>query len=222
MISRTIATESHGRYVVAPPAGEPLGLLLGFHGYAEPAEAALARMQTIAHSDEWLLVSIQGLNRFYRGRTSDVIASWMTSQDRDLVIADNIRYVTAVVDAVAQEWRVAWPLVLTGFSQGVAMAYRAACASPRPVSGVISLGGDVPPELDRTALSRLKSALVGRGARDDWYSDEKLQSDRTRLQAAALDVTEVRVDAGHEWTTEFSAAAATFLNRVGRRDRAST
>jgi predicted esterase len=222
MISRTIATKTHGRYVVVPPPREPRGLLLGFHGYAEPAEAALARLQAIGHSDEWLLVAVQGLNRFYRGRTSDIIASWMTSQDRDLAIADNIRYVAAVVDVVANEWQVASPLVLTGFSQGVAMAYRAACASLRSVSGVISLGGDVPPELDGTALSRLESALVGRGARDDWYTNEKFRSDLVRLRAAAVDITDVTVDAGHEWTNEFSEAAAAYLNRVRRRDRAST
>jgi predicted esterase len=146
----------------------------------------------------------------------------MTSQDRDLAIADNIRYVAAVVDVVAKEWQVASPLVLTGFSQGVAMAYRAASASLRPVSGVISLGGDVPPELEGTALSRLSAALVGRGARDDWYTDEKFRSDLVRLRAAAIDVADMTVDAGHEWTNEFSEAASAFLNRVRRRDRAST
>jgi predicted esterase len=222
MITRTIAIQTHGRYVAVPPSREPRGLLLGFHGYAEPAEAMLARMQTISNSDEWLLVAIQGLNRFYRGRTREVIASWMTSQDREVVIADNLRYVDAVVDAVANEWRVAAPLVFAGFSQGVAMAYRAACASPRPVSGVIALGGDVPPELDAAALARVGSALAGRGTRDEWYTDEMIRRDLERLLASGIDVTEAHVDAGHEWTTEFSAAAAAFLNRVRRGDPAST
>ena len=216
MIPRTIATETHGRYVVVPPPREPRGLIVGFHGYAEPAEAALARMQTIEHADEWLLVAVQGLSRFYRGRTRDIIASWMTSQDRDLAIADNIRYVAAVVDAAANEWRVAWPLVFTGFSQGVAMAYRAACALSRPVSGVIALGGDIPPELDGAVLSRLRSALVGRGVRDEWYTDDTFRADVARLRAAAIEVSDVTVDAGHDWTDEFSAAAAAFLNRVQR------
>lgn len=222
MIPRTIATGTHGRYLVVAPSEEPRGVLLGFHGYAEPAEAALARMQTIGNSHEWLLVAIQGLNRFYRGRTREIIASWMTSQDRELVIADNLRYVTAVVDAVTNEWRVAQPLVFSGFSQGVAMAYRAACASPRPISGLIALGGDVPPELDAAALSRVEAVLVGRGIRDDWYTGEMIRKDLERLRDSAIDVSEVQVDAGHEWTNEFSAAAAEFLHRVRRRDRAST
>ena len=102
MIAHTIATRTHGRYLVVPPAdGAASHLLVGFHGYAEPASAAMERLQTIPGAGEWRLVAIQGLHRFYRGRSRDVVASWMTREDRDLAIADNDRYVAAVIDAVA-------------------------------------------------------------------------------------------------------------------------
>jgi predicted esterase len=213
MIERTLQAAVHGRYLVEPAAA-PAGLLIGFHGYAEAAEAALARMQSIPSADEWLLVAIQGLHRFYRGRSRDVVASWMTRQDRELAIADNLRYVEGVVEHVTREWRVSGPIVFTAFSQGVAMAYRAACRSSGAVAGVISLGGDVPPELDPAGLSRIPAALVGRGARDDWYTVEKLAADVSRLEAAGVVVARVTIDAGHDWTKEFDAAAAAFLNRV--------
>ena len=96
------------------------------------------------------------------------------------------------------------------------MAYRAAAASARAVSGVISLGGDVPPELDRSALARIPAALIGRGSRDDWYTDQKLGNDVARLRDAGVGVTVVSLDAGHEWTSAFSEAAADFLNSVRR------
>jgi predicted esterase len=188
-------------------------VLAGFHGYAEAAEAELERMQSIPGLERWLLVSVQGLNRFYRGRTRDVVASWMTSQDRELAIADNAVYVSSVIEAVAREWRVNDVLVLTAFSQGVAMAFRAACASARRVSAVVSLGGDVPPELDRAALARIPAALIGRGQRDEWYAAVKRDADVERLRQAGVRVETVDLDAGHEWTAEFSAAAAAFLDR---------
>jgi predicted esterase len=217
MITRTIAASTHGRYLVVPPAGsEPAPMLVGFHGYAELADAALGRMQTIPNAGGWLLVAIQGLNRFYRGRTEDVVANWMTSQDRELAIADNAAYVSAVVDAVGREWRTRDAVVFTGFSQGVAMAFRAACESPRPPAGIVSLGGDVPPELDRAALGRIPAALLGRGVRDEWYTSEKFAADEARLRTAGVDVTRITVDAAHEWTPEFSAAAAAFLTRMRR------
>jgi predicted esterase len=216
MIPRTIAVTTHGRYLVVPPANsEPSsGLLVSFHGYAEPAAAAMERMQTIPGAGHWRLVAIQGLNRFYRRRSTDVVASWMTREDRELAIADNVSYVSAVIDAASREWGTEGRLVLAGFSQGVAMAYRAACASPRSVSGVISLGGDVPPELDRAALARIPAALVGRGSRDEWYTEEKLAADLARLREAGVAVRAVALDAGHDWTAPFAEAAAEFLRGV--------
>ena len=61
--------------------------------------------------------------------------------DRELAIDDNRAYVRSVVaqfPAPAQ-------LVFLGFSQGAAMAYRAAAGSN--ATGVIALGGDVPPDV---------------------------------------------------------------------------
>ena len=213
MIAHTIAAQTHGRYLVAPPAdGAATHLLVGFHGYGEPAAAAMERLQTIPGAGEWCLVAIQGLHRFYRGRSRDVVASWMTREDRDLAIADNERYVAAVIDAVAggAEKR----LVFAAFSQGAAMAYRAACASRRSVSGVISLGGDVPPELDGAALARIPAALVGRGSRDEWYTEEMVAADLARLREAGVAARAVSLDAGHDWTAPFAEAAAEFIRGV--------
>ena len=139
MIEQTIAAAIHGRYLVAPPNGEAVGLFIGFHGYAEAGEAQLARMQRIAGMERWALVAIQGLHRFYQRRTNEVIASWMTRQDRELAIADNLAYVAAVLDAVVNEWPRASKLVFAGFSQGVAMTFRAACHSERAIAGVIAV-----------------------------------------------------------------------------------
>jgi len=123
----------------------------------------------------------------------------MTQQDRDLAIADNIAYVNTVVEAIAHERIVNRTLVFAGFSQGVAMAFRAAAASRRPVAGVIVCGGDVPPELEPAALARVPTALVGRGLRDGWYTSEKADADARRLRDAGVRLTTVDFDGGHEW-----------------------
>src|SRR5207244_4518306 len=115
-------------------------LLVGFHGYAEMADTEFGRLQSIEGSDQWTVVAIQGLHRFYRGRSGDVVASWMTTQTRELAIADNIAYTSKVIESVAAEWSAAATLVLSGFSQGVAMAYRCAVHLGRPIRGVIVLG----------------------------------------------------------------------------------
>jgi predicted esterase len=214
VIERTIAASTHGRYVVAPSsAAGPSPLLVGFHGYAESAEVHLERLRAIPGADRWLVVSVQGLHRFYRGRSQDVVASWMTRQDRELAIADNISYVASVVDQVSREWAAGQPLIFAGFSQGAATTFRAAAASTRGVSGVVALGSDVPPELGQPALARIPAALIGRGFHDEWYSPAKFAEDFERLTAAGVDVGPVEFDGGHEWSADFNRAVGEFLHR---------
>ena len=213
MIERTIAARTHGRYLVVPPA--PLGpapLLVGFHGYAEGAEAQLERLQAIPGADRWRLVSIQGLHRFYQRRTNEVVAGWMTRQDRELAIADNLAYVAGVIEAIGREWPGASRMVLAGFSQGVAMTFRAAAAAAGRVDGVIAVGGDVPPELDAAALARVPAALVCRGARDEFYAPATFDNDVRRLREAGADVRPVLFEGAHEWSDDVVRAASVFLH----------
>jgi predicted esterase len=212
VIERTIETTTHGRYLVVPPASPgPAPVLVGFHGYAELAEAQLDRMAAIPGADRWLLISIQGLHRFYQRRSNEVIAGWMTRQHRELAIADNLGYVASVVDVVHRDWPTTSTLVYAGFSQGVAMAFRAAAAASRRVSGVIAVGGDVPPEIAQPALARIGTVLLCRGRLDPWYTAEIFESDRRRLHDAAVDVRGLDFDGGHEWSADVLQAATAFL-----------
>ena len=216
MIERNIAATTHGRYLLVPAAAPvPAGLLVGFHGYAEGAESQLERLRAIPGADRWTLVSVQGLHRFYQRRTNEVIASWMTRQDRELAIADNLAYVDGVIDAASREMGREPPrLVLAAFSQGVAMGFRAATATTRRVDGVIAVGGDVPPEIDAASLARTQKALVCRGASDEWYTDTKFQHDVTRLRESGVTVHAVTFEGGHEWSEAVLKNAATFLREL--------
>jgi predicted esterase len=212
MTERSVAVTVHGRYLAIPPAAAgPAPMLIGFHGYAEDAEAQLERLRAIPESTRWLCVSIQGLHRFYQSRTNRVVASWMTRQDRESAIADNIGYVAACIDAVAAEWPTVPKIVFAGFSQGVGMAFRAAVNTNRPVAGVIAVGGDVPPELTPVGLKRISAALIARGRSDDRYPKEQFAVDEQRLRDCSVNVRALDFNAGHEWSSEVVEAAAHFL-----------
>jgi predicted esterase len=213
----SLPVTTHGRFLVRTNTGPLIGLLVGFHGYAQDAESALSEIDRIDGSEQWLAVSIQGLHRFYGRGGKDVVSSWMTSQDRDQAIADNVAYVRAVVDHVrrtccaSSDGPSRLPIVVAGFSQGVAMAFRSA-VHLTPSAGIIALGGDIPPDI-RSASIRLPPVLLGRGTRDAWYSAEKLESDKAWLAAAGADFTVSLFDGGHEWSDAFREAAASFLSR---------
>lgn len=198
----TLPVQTHGRYVVRD--GPPERLLLGFHGYAQNAEQFLAELEAIPGIGEWTVVSVQALNRFYLRRTPETVASWMTSQDRELVIADNVDYVRAVVRALPP----AETIVVAGFSQGGAMAYRAA-ANLEGIGGAIVAGADLP----RDVTGPLPPLLIVRGERDEWYSDEKLKKDLKSLEGRAA-VRVVVFDGGHEWGDAARSAAGEFLSSV--------
>jgi predicted esterase len=215
LTEHTIATQTHGRYVIWPGATSDAPMILGFHGYGETAEDELRRLQTIPGIDHWAVVSIQGLHQFYRRSTDEVVASWMTRQNRELAIADNIVYVQNVVNSLSQDSPST--LVLSGFSQGVAMAFRAAAGLNQPVTAVIACGGDIPPELEPNALASIPTVLIGRGVRDEWYTSEKQAADEERLRAAGVAVQSVVVNASHEWTAEFSEISSKFLGSTLRR-----
>jgi len=216
MSVHTIAAPTHGRFLVeAPASGERRGWLFGFHGYAENAPVQMERLLAMPGADAWVCVAVQGLNRFYRGTSQHVAASWMTSEDRELAIHDNLAYVAAVVEHVVTHWPAAGGrVVFAGFSQGVAMAFRAACASVRPVSAVVALGGDVPPELGADALRRVRRVFYGRGDHDGWYSAEQFAADQVRVRDAGVDLTAYLFDDDHVWTTVFSEEAGHFLQAL--------
>jgi dienelactone hydrolase len=202
MRTHTISVQTHGRYLVR--VGPPERLLLGFHGYAQTAEMHMADLEPIPGIDAWTVVAVQALNRFYAGRSIETAAGWMTRQDRELVIADNVAYVRAVVAALPP----AATIIVEGFSQGAAMAYRAAANLDR-VAGVLILGGDLPPDVD----GPLPPILIGRGEDDDWYTGEKFKKNLNSLAARARVETAV-FPGRHEWTDAFRSAAGEFLSRV--------
>ena len=209
MQTRTIAARTHGRYVVRTPRADgPWPTLVGFHGYRENAAIHMATLESIPGTERWLIVAVQGLHRFY-ARGGDVVASWMTSEDRELAIADNIEYVSHVVDAVRAEFATRDTLVFAGFSQGTAMAFRA--AAHVPADALIVLGADVPPDVAASRSVPLPPVLYGRGRRDDLYTAEFHARDVATLQRLGVTVESVTFDGGHDWTPEFSSAAGRTL-----------
>ena len=179
VIGARFAAATHGRYLVEPPpssgaraAARRLSWLRGGGRRAARAPARDSRRRA------WLLVSIQGLHRFYQRRSQDVVASWMTRQDRELAIADNSRTCHAVIDAVAREYagaaaRSCSPAFRRAWRWRFARRRRRRGRSPASIAG----GGDVPPELDAAALRpRSPRRWSAAACATSWYTAEKVST----------------------------------------------
>ncbi len=189
-------------------------ILVGFHGYGEPADRLLSELSLIPGADEWLLISIQGLHRFYSNSGKHVVSSWMTRQDRDSAIADNLAYVNDVVGSVKEAHTTTDTLVYCGFSQGVAMAYRAAAHGNHSCHGIVALAGDIPPELKGEDGIKWPSILIGRGNSDEWYTQDKMDADLEFFHSINVNPEICCFNAGHEWTEGFRKSVGQFLRRT--------
>ena len=216
LLVHSVPTMTHGRVLVAEArAAAARGLLVGFHGYGESAAVHMERLQAIPGAASWTLVSVQALHRFYDRRTGQVIACWMTHEDREDAIADNIGYVTTALEGVPHD--ASRPIIFAGFSQGTAMAYRAACRGAHRAAGVISVGGDVPPELLQDPDVDFPRVLMIRGRADEWYAQQKFEDDTAALRARGVELESLLVEGGHEWHRPVIDAAARFIAEAGGR-----
>jgi predicted esterase len=208
-----IETSIHGRVLYDDRAGPASAVVVAFHGYGQSAEDMLAGVRQLPSTGQWRIVAPQALHRFYPRDRQRIVASWMTREDRDLAIQDNLEYIARVIDRIGAG---ASPLVCLGFSQGASMAYRTAVLGRHRVSGVIALGGDIPPEV-RAATDagaggrRWPAVLIGAGLRDAWFN-QRLDGDLAFLTSRGIDHQVVRYDGAHEWTPEFATAAGQWLD----------
>lgn len=203
---RTLRAATLGRYLVEPAAGVDAPLLVGFHGYGQSPEILLQALRRIPGIPRWTLVSVHALHRFYNTRTQEVGGSWMTSLDREQAIQDNLAYVGQVLAELRAE-RGKGKLAFAGFSQGAAMAWRAAARFP--CEGLLVLGGDLPQDVIEAPA--LPPILVGRGDQDTYYTAAQLARDLEILEGRGHSAEALTFAGGHEWGLPFLEAAGRFL-----------
>ena len=143
----------------------------------------------------------------------------MTREDRELAIDDNLQYVRSVVAQVRRAYPIGNTVAYAGFSQGVAMAYRAAAfvanGDVPPPAGLIVLAGDIPPDVVEV-LPHLPPVLLGYGSEDHFYTAAKAAEDADRFRAAGV-VPQTHVfTGGHVWDESFVTRAGLFLDDIAR------
>jgi len=118
-------------------------LVLAVHGYGQSARAFLEEVRPSLAPGQ-ALIAPEGLSRFYRrGFDGEVVASWMTREDRLSEITDHCRFLDQVVEEVQLRWPGA-PLRVMGFSQGVATVSRWLARRKKSVRQLILWAGTMP------------------------------------------------------------------------------
>jgi len=151
-----------------------------------------------------LIVAPEALSRFYhaspaeRARTGPgtVGATWMTREDRNSEIADQVSYLDAIhrviFERVARE---AVRLTVLGFSQGVATVTRWLTRSKHPVDRLVCWAGTIPEDV-RHGLRGLPLTVVV-GTRDIYAPPERIAEIKVELDAANLSYRQIEFAGGH-------------------------
>ena len=105
--------------------GDPLKakhIVYVLHGYGQLAEFFIRKFQHL--SDAYFIVAPEGMHRFYlSGSSGRVGASWMTKEDRETDIQDNLNWLNALDRELCGKYTFE-KKHLVGFSQGGPTAIR--------------------------------------------------------------------------------------------------
>ncbi|MEN7550587.1 alpha/beta hydrolase [Rapidithrix thailandica] len=173
-----------------------------FHGYGQMTEHFIRRFDVLDLETNFLIAP-QGLSRFYLDFTfKKVGASWMTREDRETDIHNQLHYLDAVLEYELQKCTHSTPSInLFGFSQGVATACRWAAFSQLPFRKMIIWAGIFPEDLSAnhfTYLPEKPEVTIVMGRQDPYYRKWPFEEHLLRVEQAVGKPEVAFFDGKHE------------------------
>jgi len=195
-------TTRRARYYTIGGGEQPLPeVWIVLHGLGQLARIFLTYFESIDAPGR-LVVAPEALNRYYlftepgmRSKDAKVGATWMTREDRENEIADQVDYLDAVWRETAAG---ASRVTVLGFSQGVATAARWVAMGKSRVDRFVAWAGQIPPEIDPSAFSKLSGGITMVAGSTDEYATWIAEGNHdSRMVAAGVTPKVVTFDGGH-------------------------
>ena len=202
-------------YVIGKPGELVRDLWIMCHGFAQLARDFASPLEPLA-DDTRLIVVPEALNRFYldshpmRTKVSRMGATWMTREDRDADIEDNVSYLDALYEHVLEELanegaeRDRMRVHALGFSQGVATVSRWAARGGAVVDHIVAWGHGFPADVNLRALAEHRPGIaldIVYGTRDRWLAPEAIAAQLAMLEASGVPHRVRTFNGGHTLST---------------------
>jgi len=199
--SRNLIVDKTARYWVS---GNDKGItdrvIVLLHGYGMSAKDCLSLFGGMKLPGT-LLVAPEGLSRFYsKGFFGDVVASWMTREERTQEIADQMGYLDRLLDVITHELAPNQPEILViGYSQGVATGSRwIKFRNGAGIKKFVAWAGEIAPDVLEMGWPADVSVLQIYSLTDNFISAETFQKQASRLKAGGGVLEQYIYEGKHE------------------------
>tara|TARA_B100000989_G_scaffold96405_1_gene70183 strand:+ start:30 stop:683 length:654 start_codon:yes stop_codon:yes gene_type:complete len=177
MIKKTIDVEKKARYFQIGSAHDKVSTVwIVLHGYGMLSEFFIQKFEQIKDTNT-LIIAPEALNRFYIDTNyGRVGASWMTKEERQTDIDENIKYLNGLMNMINKEIdHNRFKINVLGFSQGGATACRWIFNSEIKIENLIMWAVDIPKdtliERNRKKWNSIKTHIV-MGKQDKLINDK--------------------------------------------------
>jgi len=162
------------RYEIIGSIDQAKIIVIALHGYGQLTPYFIRKFKGL--DEKIAIVAPEGLHRFYlSGSNGRVGASWMTKEDRENDIQDNLTYLNALY-AHLRINKEKTRIVLLGFSQGGATAARWFAQSPQLFHKLIMWASIFPPDISfPLELKDTQAHFFVIGDKDEYYDSSELE-----------------------------------------------
>ena len=189
MEERFIRVPRTARYHVLGDPATARMVWVVLHGYGQLARFFLNKFEGL--EDGLLIAAPEGLSRFYLdAQHQRVGATWMTREDREHEIGDQLSYLDALAASLLDGCPQAEGLGVLGFSQGVATACRWTALGKANAQHLVLWGGSMPPDLDRSLMRERWGGMqvhLVQGEKDELVPEQVVSANAAILQRAQVE-----------------------------------
>jgi predicted esterase len=205
-------------YDLHVPFEKPAPLLVALHGYGS-SKSHMMREARLHAPEGFAVAALQGPHQHLKeprepGGPLRYGFGWLTNFRPEESVALHQRALldltnALVAEGVARRERI----FLLGFSQSCALNYRFAFTHTEVLRGVVGVCGGLPGDWETSdAYGETRAAVFHlSGARDEFYTPERVADYAVRLRTRARDVETRAYDAAHDFTPEMRADVRAWL-----------
>lgn len=169
------------------------------HGYGQLADYFIRKFSSLDEKEHFVIAP-EGIHRFYlKGTSGRVGASWMTKEERQDDITDNIQYLDQVAAELAANHSFEKVVVL-GFSQGASTAARWIQQGQFPIDCFVQWAGVFPPDLELPSENNRFDTirhLVVIGKQDPYFKNQDDLSQPEQVKRVSKDPKVIWFDGDH-------------------------